>query len=395
MKLLRDCIIPLLIMLSLYLYEASAMRNVAMISFMEYESGAESVHSIILLTAACLLYLFLIILCHQRRVFNKAEKPLLRFLIYTLVISYLWSIIIPFQSRITCLTTLLPLLFFFSWRRILPSSKTQYLHLGVLLFFMLMVYQYAINYSQVLFLGSDTTANNASYFILYLVPFLLCLENKAVKIFSIIISGVVVVSSFKRGGTIAFSLACIVYYLLRSAGQQNRGKKIWSFVLLSIFALCFATYLLSTDNAVISHLFERFTNIKQDNGSGRTEAFFVTIKMFSQSDIIPMVFGHGWNMVERESPLRISAHNDFLECMYDFGIIGIILLVNLLWKLFKFCHRLYKDKNKYAAPFAASLVIFVCNSMVSHIIIYPYYWVIFVLFWTYIFVSTTPNMKTR
>jgi len=49
--------------------------------------------------------------------------------------------------------------------------------------------------------------------------------------------------------------------------------------------------------------------------------------------------------------------------------------------LFKYTYKLYKLNNEFIGPMVVSLVIFVVNSMFSHILLYPEYMYPFALFW--------------
>ena len=80
----------------------------------------------------------------------------------------------------------------------------------------------------------------------------------------------------------------------------------------------------------------------------------------------------------------ITAHNDYLEVLYDFGIIAFVLYVSFVVQLLKMCRRLIAMKSEYAPAIGASLAIFFVNSMVSHIWIYNQYLIIFALFWGFI-----------
>ena len=45
---------------------------------------------------------------------------------------------------------------------------------------------------------------------------------------------------------------------------------------------------------------------------------------------------------------------------------------------------LLKRKSFYAAPFAASVAMFFLSSLISHIILYDHFFMVFALFWGYI-----------
>ena len=80
--------------------------------------------------------------------------------------------------------------------------------------------------------------------------------------------------------------------------------------------------------------------------------------------MIEIFFGHGFDAVEAN--LGQSAHNEYLEILYDFGIIGFLIFFLIILLLIK-CY-----KQSFNRPvFAFALVSMLVTMMFSHIIIYP------------------------
>ena len=139
-----------------------------------------------------------------------------------------------------------------------------------------------------------------------------------------------------------------------------------------------ADYVSFTDLPIIERM-QRVETGAQDES--RYEIWMITNKLIGDSNLFQYLFGHGFNAVLRDNPMKYSAHNDFLEIMYDFGLFVLIAYIILHIKLYKKSVELVKSKSKYAAAFIFSVVVFELNSMVSHIIIYPYHAMIFAFVW--------------
>ena len=105
------------------------------------------------------------------------------------------------------------------------------------------------------------------------------------------------------------------------------------------------------------------------------------------------MFGHGYDAVIKVHQIGYSAHNDFLEVIYDFGIIAFILYLNLHFKLIGYIIRLFNAKNQLTAPLAVSYVLFLLGSLVAHIYIYIYYMIIFSVFWAFVYASNKLEHK--
>ena len=79
-----------------------------------------------------------------------------------------------------------------------------------------------------------------------------------------------------------------------------------------------------------------------------------------------------------------GADTDLLEVPFDYGIVGTILDWALIMSMIFYTIRLSKGHSYYAAPLGMSVTIFLTGSTLSHIIVYPYFEVIFALTWGYI-----------
>ena len=77
--------------------------------------------------------------------------------------------------------------------------------------------------------------------------------------------------------------------------------------------------------AEVVNVTNRFEAMNEDEGNGRLDIYSDVFVQYLDSDLFSQLFGHGYNMVSvvLKGP---SAHNDFLEVLYDYGIIGFIIL---------------------------------------------------------------------
>lgn len=220
--------------------------------------------------------------------------------------------------------------------------------------------------------------NNVFYFI-SVVPWLLLSRNNKNRLFAIALLLCVSFISLKRSAVI-IALGCSSIYLINEYIRKSKSKL---FVMLTVAALLFFLYFMVKNQAAVVNVEERFDSIGDDEGSGRIEIFGYVYRMFFDSDIISKLFGHGYNMVTVKT-LGTSAHNDFLEVLYDYGIVGLVLYFSLHYQIFKTVIRLYKARSSYFISYAISWIIFIIMSLFSHLIIYPTYFCSLLAFWAYI-----------
>lgn len=221
----------------------------------------------------------------------------------------------------------------------------------------------------------EDTVNSSVYFLLYLLPLLLCTKRKMLKIAAIVIIGAFVVLSAKRGGFVAFVLGLVVYILVGFVLAQKIKFKHVFLALASFAALAYIFSILQNDESLF--LFSRLEGIENYGAGDRAELYPKVFKMITNSDLFSMIWGHGYNSVIVYGTMGYSAHNDFLEIWYDFGLIGLSAYLALWYHLVRMGVLMIKNKSKYAAPYSLMLSILFVNSMVSHIYLFNQYLLMF------------------
>ena len=228
-------------------------------------------------------------------------------------------------------------------------------------------------------------ATNYVFFISLLFPFLFFIKEKKRHIFYAI--GLIIsVLAFKRSGMLvaATAGAIIVWYdFIKAKGRNSGSKRLLS--LFFVFAM--VGVFIAVDNYTGGHMSGRFSSIEEDGGSGRDIIFEFIIYKFSNLNLSEQIFGLGFNGVmnhewyELRQGLFISAHNDFLEVLCDFGYIGsamyLLFIANVIIntkKILKYSKQLYKAN-------VMSILIFILISMVSHLFIYPTYYAYLMILW--------------
>lgn len=210
----------------------------------------------------------------------------------------------------------------------------------------------------------------SSYYSLYMLPLVLVYPSKIGKTCLTIIVSLAVFSSVKRGGVLALALAMIAYIITNQlVSKQGKFKKIIiGFCVLTAFIAIFAYIGTMGDN----NIFERFESIQKDNGSGRTDVWTEAWRLITDQGIFTYFVGNGFNTVVHNSRYVLSAHNDYLEAWFDFGLIGMLLYIISLCLLFKDIFECLKTKKEYAPAMSVLGALIIVLTMISHIAIY--YW---------------------
>lgn len=233
--------------------------------------------------------------------------------------------------------------------------------------------------------GTGIPLISTAYYALFLLPFVFLLENELIKWALVLLVFSTVLLSVKRTGFIAFVLCLVVYFYYNikyyNNGNISRKKKIQLMtitLLVAIILYIFFNYYVSSHSIGI---IDRLGSISEDGGSGRTDVWIYTWNMIKNSNFFSLIFGHGFNAVYQFSELHLSAHNDFLEVIYDYGIVGFCIYLIFIKRLFYYFKIIKKEKRHLIPSYAVSLVLFICMSLFAHLVIYPTHFLFLCLFW--------------
>lgn len=231
----------------------------------------------------------------------------------------------------------------------------------------------------------DTALISTAYYALFLMPFAFMIKRKWLMWFLVCIIFLTVVLSSKRAGFISFIGALIVYAYLTikidNKGDGSRLKYLLTFVLVVIIGLQLFNSFISTNDI---HLLDRLATMSEDGGSGRDEVYAYTWGLLMDSDLLSLLFGHGFNTVVHYSILGLSAHTDFLETPFDYGIVGMIIYIIFYFRLFKYYKILKRYNPNYAPIFLSTLFITLVLSAFAHLIIYPTHYLFFCMYWGFL-----------
>lgn len=296
-----------------------------------------------------------------------------------------------FQTKSQYFSVILPI--FILWGiNSQSSSRYDYMMKCLCVVFMALTVYFFSNYSFHVFEESKTQ-NNGAYTLLYFLPFLLCLKKNYLRISGMVVILTALLFSLKRGGLVGFTTAIMAYWLVYNFSHNKKKFSFGTFLLSFFVIVAFIYFYIYFDEMTGNLLSTRFQNIQDDGGSGRLDIYSVVWSHIKDSSFSKLLFGHGWNAVKMECGLNRSAHNDFLEILYDFGIIVFAIYILFYVSFFKLVISLVKVRSFYAAPLCATLVLVFANSMVSHVIYYPKYAVLIASFLGLLFAPVYNEIK--
>lgn len=218
---------------------------------------------------------------------------------------------------------------------------------------------------------------NAVFTPLLSVPILMIKDNRRYRFFVLLLISFLVLISMKRSSMIIIAISWLAYGL----PLLKLKNKILSVVLISALVVAGMFLFSRMNDALEGQIENRINREETDTGRNRLAIWGVTWMMIEQSSIQGYIVGHGHKGVKKDSILDISAHNDIMEVIYDYGLIVFALYIGLWIYVFKRWWYLKKVKSFLFFPYTISLAVFIVMSLVSHLVLYTSYFNFLVMFW--------------
>ena len=217
--------------------------------------------------------------------------------------------------------------------------------------------------------GAGRAAVFSTYYCIAFLPMIfMFFKNKVAVIFSGVVS-VLMLLTFKRSAFIIVPTGLFLYYIVSISNQENSKKKIRRAALFAVGIVVFAfvgQYLIDKFNL---NILQRLASIMDDGGSGRNRIWAQVMDCFRNSSTIEKWLGHGFHSVFYEiRPLGIAryAHNSFLETLYDYGYIGLSLVIFVVLRIIIDTVKMVRNHDEYAPLMAYSLVPMLVLGFVSY-----------------------------
>ena len=216
--------------------------------------------------------------------------------------------------------------------------------------------------------GSGTVVFN-TYFCLTMLPLVLKFQSDKRGKFLAVTSILVLLFTAKRTGILIAIIGCVAYYISAtkiSGSSRQRLKKYIKYILILALVMTLA-YILWREQ--IDKVLLRFNSLSEDEGSGRLDIWKYIIYLFNNSNSLQKLFGHGTHSIlynVKPNGLDIFAHNSFLEYLYDYGVIGISLLIIYVLAIVKKLFSYMKKKTNDLPILVYTVVVMIFLSMFSY-----------------------------
>lgn len=206
-----------------------------------------------------------------------------------------------------------------------------------------------------------------AYFLICLLPMAMLLHSKKFYFLPFVTALAGVIFTSKRSGFVAL-IAMLLYFLFDRGIKQ---KRIFSsiFFLLIVGVASYYAYIFVLDT--YNHdIIARVDMLENDGGSGRDILWNLALNGISNSSIIELLVGHGYNSIG--NILRgHDAHNDFLQIAYDYGIFASFMYIVFYLTSIIELKKMYSVKYQFAPYYALCIISSLFLSFFSFFIIEP------------------------
>lgn len=240
----------------------------------------------------------------------------------------------------------------------------------------------AVNLSRMNIIGINPAIGGVTFCVAVL-PVVYMFFSKKTGIVATVIVTILIMISTKRSSFLALLVGIFAFYISDALVQQVQRKKLNRMLALMLLAVVLAVvgiYLMDTSNLAIV---QRFTSA-DDTMSGRTILWQRILRMFSEQSFSAKLFGNGMHAVKHKiNPYGLGwyAHNSFIEALYDYGIIGVGMLILFVVFIIKKTIMLNKQKNALAPVLSSTIPPLLFYSSASYffevgqtMLIYAFIW---------------------
>lgn len=270
----------------------------------------------------------------SRYKFSAVEQSMLLFVLLVslhFLLSFIWrKPVLTNFGNVLC--SMMPVSLFFvlaAKGTVTQRSLAEFLILSCIAGFFYFSHAESVILESVMYGKSGEITINASTVFLVIIPLLFFVRDKWIVIGLSIIIVFFIIYGAKRGNII--SVVPPFYLLARM--YMKKKKTLMNELLLILVVLAFAlfAYYLMTSN---DYMLSRIESTLEGDTSNRTTIYGAALMSWLNApSFVNLIFGYGADGTL--SQIGIRAHNDWLEILVDYGLIGVAVYLSFMICLLK------------------------------------------------------------
>ena len=240
-------------------------------------------------------------------------------------------------------------------------------------------------------IDANEVVNNMSYILIGLFPFVFLFKNKYLQLSIILFISFFTLIGLKRGAILLLVLL-ILWYVQSSIflSTKSRIKNLFIIGALVAAVYYFALEQFATNDALV----HRWEMTLEGNSSGRDDIYAKYWDYyFMRASTLEQIFGGGAWYTEHIG--HVKAHNDWLEILIDFGIVGCVFYM-IFWIIFWRDIRRMNRKTEYYSIGIACFILTFCRTPFSMLfyVIHIYISIMIAYSLSVYSISSTHNTKS-
>lgn len=248
------------------------------------------------------------------------------------------------KSIFVSLLTFYPF-YYFTRKNILQKKHLIYFLIVML---PIAIMQFILKREQILLDRSDNNENvvsNVAYVFANLIPFVFFIRKRILSFVIMFILVFFTIQGAKRGAIITAGTGLIIYayYQMQIVRKKNHIVN-YAFTFITVSILIYFTYKVFQSN---EYLITRLENMAGGNVSKRDTIYTnIMSGWFNSNNIINLIFGFGFASSLKLSGIGLFAHNDWLELLSNFGLIGIFIYLWVFYAAYRLIRNPYWTKEE-------------------------------------------------
>ena len=200
--------------------------------------------------------------------------------------------------------------------------------------------------------------------------FIPAVRNQVLKFVMFVPMVLLVLLLAKRSAMIIVILELFVFSFSMLKNSKHSKGKI-SLVLYIVIGLITLNFITSNFSQFTENTFERFEEMEDDKGSGRVAIYKIVSKNVLSFSPIEMIVGRGYGSFKETG--HTNAHNDALQLLYEFGLIGLMFYIALLLILFRRLKVVKRYAEEYYVGYIFCFITIVVLGMFSNLVTFNSY----------------------
>lgn len=271
----------------------------------------------------------------------------------------MWSFLVQMNMSVLWVISYL-----FFWRRCCSYSPESLIWFKRTVFFLMGFFSVAIVYYFVTMSLSrgKLPVLNVVYYLEALLPWAALFLEPKQRDRMFLVSAVFVFLSMKRGAIIALVVMYVADVLCRNSKTLRPfSLKKWKNFLIAAFA--FFVVFLVFDQLSGGFLSTRFSSDELATGGGRTDLYAQAIDAIRDRDWLSLLVGSG--PASSAELLGTGTHNEWLEMLFSYGVIGLILYTALVFGTLRVAWKSLRSDTAMGSACMMMIALYGTLSLVS------------------------------